>query len=155
MSAHVVENPKLRSITAEKSGLANVRASTVKRIYFLWAIFLKVKCGFIFNPQPVGYRKVRSRTAADAFDILATNERQELCPLTEKELESVRKSRQVSYPGCPVRQLLRGSAEDKVGRFLKGLSHEIFRPVFWPVWIEIGLNMNPFWFLSFKEAPFI
>ncbi len=24
---------------------------------------------------------------------------------------------------------------------LKGLSHEIFRPVFWPVWIYLGLNL--------------
>jgi hypothetical protein len=39
--------------------------------------------------------------------------------------------------------------------FLKGLSHEIFRAVFWPVWIDLGLDMNRFWFLSFKEAPSI
>ncbi len=38
---------------------------------------------------------------------------------------------------------------------LKGLSHEIFGPVFWPVWIELGLNMNHFWFLIFKEDPLI
>ncbi len=25
---------------------------------------------------------------------------------------------------------------------LKGLSHEIFRPVFWPVWTHLGLNVN-------------
>jgi hypothetical protein len=61
------------------------------------------------------HRKVRSRTAADAFDILATNGRQVLCPLTEKELESVRKSRQASYPGCPVRQLLWGEQGIKLG----------------------------------------
>jgi hypothetical protein len=38
---------------------------------------------------------------------------------------------------------------------LDGLSHEIFGPVFLPVWIVLGLNMNRFWFLSFKEAPSI
>ncbi len=38
---------------------------------------------------------------------------------------------------------------------LKGLSHEIFGPVFWPVWVDLGLNMNRFWFLSFKEASSI
>jgi hypothetical protein len=38
---------------------------------------------------------------------------------------------------------------------LKGLSHEIFGPVYWPVWIHIGLNKNRFWFLNFKEAPSI
>ncbi len=34
---------------------------------------------------------------------------------------------------------------------LKGLSHEIFGPVSWPV----CLNKNRFWFLNFKEAPSI
>jgi hypothetical protein len=29
---------------------------------------------------------------------------------------------------------------------LKGLSHEIFRPVFWPVWMHLGLNVNRLWF---------
>ncbi len=29
---------------------------------------------------------------------------------------------------------------------LKGLSHEIFRPVFWPVWMRLGLNVNRLWF---------
>ncbi len=38
---------------------------------------------------------------------------------------------------------------------LNGLSHEIFGPVFWPVWLDLGLNMNRFWFLSFNEAPSI
>jgi hypothetical protein len=38
---------------------------------------------------------------------------------------------------------------------LKGLSHEIFGPVYWPVWMHIGLNKNRFWFLNFKEAPSI
>jgi hypothetical protein len=35
---------------------------------------------------------------------------------------------------------------------LKGLSHEIFRPVYWPAWMHLGLNKNRFWFLNFKEA---
>jgi hypothetical protein len=38
---------------------------------------------------------------------------------------------------------------------LKGLSHEISGPVYWPVWMHIGLNKNSFWFLNFKEAPSI
>jgi hypothetical protein len=38
---------------------------------------------------------------------------------------------------------------------LKGLSHEIFRPVFWPVWIYLGLNGNRFWFFNFKEGSLI
>ncbi len=37
----------------------------------------------------------------------------------------------------------------------KGLSHEIFRPVFWPVWIYLGLNRNRFCFLNFKEGSLI
>ncbi len=38
---------------------------------------------------------------------------------------------------------------------LKGLLHEIFGPVFLPVWMHRGLNRNRFWFLNFKEAPSI
>ncbi len=38
---------------------------------------------------------------------------------------------------------------------LKGLSHEIFRPVFWPVWMHLGLNVNRLWFWNFYEAPLI
>jgi hypothetical protein len=38
---------------------------------------------------------------------------------------------------------------------LKGLSHEIFSPVFWPVWIHLGLNVNRLWFYNFFEAPSI
>jgi hypothetical protein len=45
------------------------------------------------------------------------------------------------------------SVENLVG--LKGLSHEIFRPVFWPVWIYLGLNGNRFSFLNFKEGSLI
>jgi hypothetical protein len=36
---------------------------------------------------------------------------------------------------------------------LKGLSHENFGPVYWPVCIHLDLNENRFWFLNFKEAP--
>jgi hypothetical protein len=36
---------------------------------------------------------------------------------------------------------------------LKGLSHEIFGPVFWPVWMNLGLNVNRLWFLNFNDAP--
>ncbi len=42
-----------------------------------------------------------------------------------------------------------------VQRDLKGLSHEIFRPVIWDVWVYLGLNVNPLWFLNFNDAPFI
>jgi hypothetical protein len=38
---------------------------------------------------------------------------------------------------------------------LKGLSHEVFRPVFRPVWIYPGLNGNRFSFFNFKEGSFI
>jgi hypothetical protein len=38
---------------------------------------------------------------------------------------------------------------------LRGLSHEIFGPVYWPVWMHLGLNKNRFWFLNFKGAPSI
>jgi hypothetical protein len=38
---------------------------------------------------------------------------------------------------------------------LKGLSHQIFGPVYWPVWMHLGLNKNRFWFLNFKGAPSI
>ncbi len=34
----------------------------------------------------------------------------------------------------------------KVPAFLKGLSHEIFWPVFLPVWMHLGLNVNRLWF---------
>ncbi len=36
-------------------------------------------------------------------------------------------------------------------RILKGLSHEIFGPVYWPVWMYLGLNKNRFWFLNLKK----
>jgi hypothetical protein len=39
--------------------------------------------------------------------------------------------------------------------FLKGLSHAIFGPVYWPVWMRLGLKKNRFWFLNFKGAPLI
>jgi hypothetical protein len=32
---------------------------------------------------------------------------------------------------------------------LKGLSHEIFRPVFWPVWMRLGLKCQPLVVLKF------
>jgi hypothetical protein len=38
---------------------------------------------------------------------------------------------------------------------LKGLLHKIFKPVYWPVWMQLGLNKNRFWFLNFEEAPSI
>jgi hypothetical protein len=38
---------------------------------------------------------------------------------------------------------------------LKGLSHEIFGPVFWAVWIYLGLNVNRLWVLNFNDAPLI
>ncbi len=44
-----------------------------------------------------------------------------------------------------------GLDERRPWRNIKGLSQEIC----WLVWIDVGLNMNRFWFLSFKEAPSI
>jgi hypothetical protein len=38
---------------------------------------------------------------------------------------------------------------------LKGLSHEIFWPVFWAAWMHLGLNVNRLWFLNFNDAPLI
>jgi hypothetical protein len=38
---------------------------------------------------------------------------------------------------------------------LKGLSHKIFGPVFWPVWMYLGLNVNRLWFLNFNNALLI
>jgi hypothetical protein len=43
----------------------------------------------------------------------------------------------------------------KINTILKGLSHEIFGPVYWPVWMHLGLNKNCFWFLNFEEAASI
>ncbi len=42
-----------------------------------------------------------------------------------------------------------------VSKHLKGLSHEIFGPVFWPVWMYLGLNVNRLWFLNFNYALLI
>jgi hypothetical protein len=47
------------------------------------------------------------------------------------------------------------AAAKLVTQYLKGLSHEIFGPVYWPVWMHLGLNKNRFWFLNFEEAPLI
>ena len=38
---------------------------------------------------------------------------------------------------------------------LKGLSHEIFGPVFWAVRMYLDLNVNRLWFLNFNGAPLI
>jgi hypothetical protein len=38
---------------------------------------------------------------------------------------------------------------------LKGLSHEIFGPAFWAVWMYLGPNVNRLWFLNFNDAPLI
>jgi hypothetical protein len=38
---------------------------------------------------------------------------------------------------------------------LKGLSHEIFGPVFWAIRMYLGLNVNRLWFLNFNDAPLI
>jgi hypothetical protein len=57
------------------------------------------------------------------------------------------------FPGAHMEE--RKDLETGLIAVLKGLSHEIFGPVFWPVWMHIGLNKNRFWFLNFKEAPSI
>jgi hypothetical protein len=36
---------------------------------------------------------------------------------------------------------------------LNGLSHEIFGPVFCPVWMNLGLNVNCFWFVNYYDTP--
>ncbi len=38
---------------------------------------------------------------------------------------------------------------------LKRLSHEIFLPVFRPVWMHLGLNVNRLWFFNFKKSSLI
>jgi hypothetical protein len=38
---------------------------------------------------------------------------------------------------------------------LKGLSHEIFGPVFWAIRMYLSLNVNRLWFLNFNDAPLI
>jgi hypothetical protein len=38
---------------------------------------------------------------------------------------------------------------------LKGMSHEIFGPVFWAVGMNLSLNMNHLWFLNYNAAPLI
>jgi hypothetical protein len=38
---------------------------------------------------------------------------------------------------------------------LKGMSRKIFRPVFWPVWMHLDLNVNRLWFFNFKEGSSI
>ncbi len=43
----------------------------------------------------------------------------------------------------------------KIEVALKGLSHEIFGPVFWAVGMYLCLNMNRLWFLNFNAAPLI
>jgi hypothetical protein len=52
----------------------------------------------------------------------------------------------------------RGSGNNtNLGMFnssLKGLSHEIFGPVFWAVWMYLGLNVNRLWFLNFNSCYF-
>ncbi len=47
------------------------------------------------------------------------------------------------------------TASVNTSRSLKGVSHEIFKIVFWPACTHLGLNLNRFWFLSFNDAPLI
>jgi hypothetical protein len=57
---------------------------------------------------------------------------------------------------CPKnRMIFRDIPWSEDALLLKGLSHEIFGPVCWPVWMHLGLNKNRFWFLNFIEAPSI
>ncbi len=37
----------------------------------------------------------------------------------------------------------------------KGLSLEMLGPVFWAVWMYLGLNVNCLWFLNFNDFPLI
>jgi hypothetical protein len=67
--------------------------------------------------------------------------------------------REESLARRPVSQLLSAKStlidSDLEQCPLKGLSHEIFGPVFWPVWMYLALNMNRLWFLNFNDAPLI
>ncbi len=56
---------------------------------------------------------------------------------------------------CGYLQRILWSLTERYNVILKGLSHEIFRPVFWPVWIYLGLNGKCFSFLNFKEGSLI
>jgi hypothetical protein len=55
--------------------------------------------------------------------------------------------------GCPRKWAAR--LESGSSLHLKGLSHEIFGPVFWPVWMYLGLNVNRLWFSNFNYALLI
>jgi hypothetical protein len=50
-------------------------------------------------------------------------------------------------PGWPV---VKG--KELESETLKELSHEIFRPVFWPVWMHLGLNVNCLCFFILKRV---
>jgi hypothetical protein len=39
--------------------------------------------------------------------------------------------------------------------YLKGLLREIFGPVFWAVWMHLGLIVNRFWIFNFYDVPSI
>jgi hypothetical protein len=53
-------------------------------------------------------------------------------------------------PVNSVKDIYKGSLQS-----LKGLSHKIFGPVFWAVWMYLGPNVNRFWFLNFNDVPLI
>ncbi len=77
--------------------------------------------------------------------------------------QSPRRIRKLPRPPPPSDHLCLGKRPEKVhctellhtlynAKTLKGLSHEIFGPVYWPVWMHLGLNKNRFRFFNFKDA---
>jgi hypothetical protein len=59
---------------------------------------------------------------------------------------------------CPYNTVTRNhfwSHRSRKFHALKGLSHEIFRVIFWLEWIYLGLKGNCFWFLNFKDVSSI
>ncbi len=61
------------------------------------------------------------------------------------------------YRDTYIEWILLGTCLDHLvpARILKRLSHEIFGPVFWAVWVYLGLNVNRLWFLNVNDAPLI
>jgi hypothetical protein len=77
----------------------------------------------------------------------------QLCSRTVASAEYVKPHVSPAWRCCPVYQLAIGACPGPQNLFLcwkcpstlchlKGLSHEIFRPVFWPVWMHLGLTVN-------------
>jgi hypothetical protein len=79
--------------------------------------------------------------------LLSRGSRVDCCTLMTSHLALLLRRRQpsTSWPGPQVMSQPVPAAEVEV-QYLKGLSHENFRPIFWPVWMHLGLNVNRFCF---------